>query len=245
MKSIKNSLNNTSIAQPIKQFLGKFGFYTTKQDYQCHVIALHNDSALYFAIPKVANSSIRGFLSELTGEDLRSSITGKFATPLAVRKSQVRYQFKPYLKFSFVRNPWDRLVSFYFDKVYQNQKVNIFFPEEVVSKGLVSSDMSFAELVHLIEQIPDDQADRHYMSQHVYLTDEYTGEVLVDFIGKFENLEEDFYWVCGKIGCRQPNLPHRNKSSRQTSYREYYTPELVDVVARRYQADLELLKYDF
>ena len=53
------------------------------------------------------------------------------------------------------------------------------------------------------------------------------GRLLVNFVGRFENLQADFNRVCGKLGLQEPALPHRNKSdkkSRDTRRRERSLP---------------------
>lgn len=67
------------------------------------------------------------------------------------------------------------------------------------------------------------------------------GRVIVDMIGRFEQLEHDFATVCKRIGARI-ELPHRNGGD-YGDWRVYYTPELARLVYLRFKEDFELFGY--
>lgn len=243
--SVKKFWRESTLTAPLRSFLSSAEFYTSREDYKCHIIALVEYKCLYFAIPKVANSTLRRIFSDLTGEDLRASTTGRFDSPLSVKKSLVKKHFQSYYKFGFVRNPYDRVVSAYTDKVISSGKAEFFFPDYITRKGLVNGEISFEKFVHLLMEIPDSDANRHYMSQHKFLTDEYSGDLLVDYFGKLESLQEDISFVANKAGFEVPTLYHKNKSKRKRDFRDYYTPELKKLVSERYSKDIEMFEYEF
>jgi len=70
-----------------------------------------------------------------------------------------------------------------------------------------------------------------------------SGDMLVDFVGRYETLAEDFDAVCDRIGI-ECALPHINRS-RHGDFREYYTPETRALVEEVYKADIELFGYRF
>lgn len=70
-----------------------------------------------------------------------------------------------------------------------------------------------------------------------------TGEVLVDFIGRFETLEEDFNKVCNRLSIER-RLPHKNPS-KHASYRDYYNERTCRLVKDAFAQDIALLGYEF
>ena len=71
-----------------------------------------------------------------------------------------------------------------------------------------------------------------------------SGTVLVDYIGRFENLQGDFDEVCRRAGLPPKRLPHKNRSSHKP-YQLYYDDATAEIVARRFAKDLVHLGYTF
>lgn len=67
--------------------------------------------------------------------------------------------------------------------------------------------------------------------------------MLMDFIGKMENIEADFAHVCEHLGIRN-TLRHLNKSEHR-DYRSYYNEETKALVARTFRDDIETFGYSF
>ncbi len=149
----------------------------------------------------------------------------KHATAREIRDAMAPDIFDSYFKFTFVRNPWDWQVSLYhfiLDRPHN--------PGHEAAKAMGS----FRNFV--LSRVDSD------FTQTACLVDE-SGRLLVDFVGKFENLEEDFGAVCRQIGIAA-RLPHINKSAR-SDYRGYYDAETRDLTARLYAADIERFGYTF
>ncbi len=78
--------------------------------------------------------------------------------------------------------------------------------------------------------------------QHRFVSDE-NGNVIVDFIGKFEKLEEDFGKVCEKIGVKA-ELSKSNKSNHG-HYQNYYNDETKNKIGKIYEKDIAMFGYTF
>jgi Sulfotransferase family len=151
--------------------------------------------------------------------------------PLHATAAMVKRCLPPQLyfrlfKFAFVRNPYDRLVSRY--SFFLNQ------PDHPRHK-FVARMKGFEE--YLAWEMKPGK-----LFQHSYVTDR-RGQWLVDFIGYYERLQEDFANVSSRLGVRM-ELPRAN-ASRHRDYRTYYTPATRERVAEYFQRDLELFGYDF
>jgi hypothetical protein len=69
-------------------------------------------------------------------------------------------------------------------------------------------------------------------------------EILVDFVGRFENLQEDFNEICLRLEIPEVRLPFENRSKHR-HYKEYYNQHTIQLVGDAYKEDIELLHYDF
>jgi hypothetical protein len=198
---------------------------------------------LYIHVYKVAGQSVKLALRSQEHPRLPALV----GTPLAkLVESPMAYTFRPLgphasareirdwlgedaygslFKFAFVRNPWDWQVSLY--HFIQQNKLNH-------QRRLVSS-MSFDEYIDW--RVTE---DRHLQSE--YLCDRH-GEVLVDFVGRYERLPEDFATVTSRLGL-QASLPHVNATDHR-DYRSYYTDLTRALVADAFAEDIERFGYTF
>tara|TARA_Y100000310_G_C20552192_1_gene748657 strand:+ start:306 stop:866 length:561 start_codon:yes stop_codon:yes gene_type:complete len=139
-----------------------------------------------------------------------------------------------YFSFSFVRNPWDRLVSSY---VYlKNGGMGSKLDMDAKEK-YIDNFKTFKDFVLNIDQtgLPNQQ---HLRQQTFWIDRE------LDFIGKFENLQQDFNKVCDKLDILKQELPHTNKTNHK-HYTEYYDDETRQIVAEKYAKDIEYFGYEF
>lgn len=227
------------------------GFPITIYLYKVHDnIVLHKYKTIYFPIPKVACSSLKKFCAdtlniEIKGKDINEDVHDQHFP--CVKKYKINKMYKDYFKFCFVRNPWDRLVSCYMNKIFLDendiQQTKSRFVSNKINQKKFKLGMSFEEFINAVCSIPDEKADSHIVSQYTYVTD-HEDNVLVDFIGKLENFEEDFANIHNKIGVKNVKIPHLMKSSH-VDYREYYTEKTKEMVRQRYLKDIKMFGYEF
>jgi len=165
-------------------------------------------------------------------------------------KEKLSGEWNNYYKVGFVRNPWDRLVSWYTmirEKGAMTWKKRIFGRRRYndLTQYVLSNSNSFEEFIYKCTDTIDDIDGRKSIlyNQIDYLSDE-NGKLIVDFVGRFENIEEDSKKVFENLGFENASLPHKN-SSKHRNYRTYYTEETREEVRRRYSRDIDFFGYDF
>lgn len=222
-----------------------------KVNHQPMTIALHEYQAIYFSIPKVGSSSWHRVCAILLNVEI---------PPIAIQKDR-RVEGLPtietkeiinytnYFKFCFVRNPWDRLVSCYTNKIMVDPSINSIGITNGIATGFIKfgvfkAGMSFEEFVSAVVNISDVDADTHFKSQYTFITEE-KGRKIVDFIGKLENADEDFLYILEKLGRTDILIPHFKKNSNKKHYKDYYTPKLRTMVEKRYLKDIKMFNYSF
>ena len=209
----------------------------------------HKHKCIFVEIPKTGSTSVRAILGKAWKPHLNlwqiknqmetywtryGGRKNRILAALYLLRSEKRRkaiggkQFETYFKFGFVRNPWDRVVSLY----------------ERTEALQLKDKMAFDEFVDWIQY---SSATCVHSSPHRYQLDWFVdpnGNMLADFIGKFERLEEDWAFVAKKLGLNE-NLPHQRPNPRARHYTEYYTPRTRDVIANKFKVDIERFGYEF
>lgn len=183
----------------------------------------HKHKCIFTHIPKCAGSSIF------------ESLGGKGFSNHNTLKQDTNKTSKDYFKFTFVRNPWDRFISayFYFKKYGRDGG------GDVKMGNIVNRYNSFKDFALNFNEIPTtDWVYPHFKEQINWVCGNH------DFIGKSENLQQDFNIVCDKIGIPHRNLPHSNRSDHK-HYTEYYDDETRAIVAQTFSKDIQLFGYNF
>lgn len=141
--------------------------------------------------------------------------------------------FDSYYKFAFVRNPWDWQVSMYH-----------FILKETthVKHRLVKAMSGFEEYLDWVMATPKPFPKGACKFQSDAISDA-AGNLLVDFVGRYETLTQDFTQVCQTIGIAAM-LPHVNQSNHR-DYRAYYNADAKAKVAAHFAADIERFGYTF
>ena len=193
----------------------------------------------YYPIPKVACSAIKLAILNASGIEVEHIrivhqllSTDRHYVIRAGKITQVRQPPEgDGVEFALVRNPFDRLISAYVNKVVNR------------NRGLPApfyETKSFAEFVDVLltfEPVPS--LDGHLRPQYQFLMGSR-----IEQPGRYERINEDWSRACEAFG-RRLELSIANPSDGRSDYRSYYTPELAEKVARYYARDLELYGYEF
>jgi hypothetical protein len=134
-----------------------------------------------------------------------------------------------YFTFTFVRNPWDKIVSTYF--WYKTRGWTDLKGRAEQIRNLPDFT-SYVKSEYLFE-----------LSCSSFIFD--SGKQIVDFVGQQENIENDFTYICNRIGLPNIKLPNANYSKRQKDYRQYYNEETKQIVFNKYEDDVKNFNYQF
>lgn len=137
-----------------------------------------------------------------------------------------RKTFDSYFSFAFVRNPWDWQVS-----LYHYMRKSTYHHQHEFSK-------SFAGFDDYIRWRCENEV--RFQKDFIYSAE---GELLVDFVGKLENIENDFNTICSRIGVTA-TLPKLNVSNT-VPYQQFYNEETQELVRRAFEPDIKLFGYEF
>jgi hypothetical protein len=183
--------------------------------------------AIFIHIPKTAGTSVAQAL-----------FGGSWHAPYFEYERVNPRKFRQFFKFSFVRNPWDRVVSTYFflKKGGMNEMDRRFAAE-----NLARCD-SFAAFVEFWLNEKNIWSWTHFKPQHYFICDANL-RVCMDFVGRTETLDADFHHICQRLGV-VAELTWTNKGNHRP-YSEYYTDDLRERVAAVYADDIAIFGYQF
>lgn len=207
------------------------------------MIVSHRHRFVFTAIPKTGTHSVRHALRTHLGPDdmeqARLFVEKAFPIPELARighghisLAEVRpflgeQEFGSYLKFAFVRNPFDRFISYC---AFATSREGTFDrdPKRVMRHFLFTAP----PMQHII-----------FRPQHLFITGP-DGALLADAVGKVEEMQASYDAIAARIGIATTPLDHANRS-RRGAYRDYYDQETIDGVAKIYARDLDLFGYDY
>ena len=192
---------------------------------------------LFVHIPKTAGNSIQSALRDYSEDQLvalRKEQDGierfglrnpkykirKHSTLREYRDTLGDEQFRKLYRFACVRNPWDRMVSYYFTPT---QSAESWDREKF--HGIISNAISVGDYLRLNQNEKNPFAN-------------------VDYIMRFENLADDFRAVCNQLDISPVTLPQYNRSMRE-HYAKYYDDELRDFVRTPFAEEIQRFGYTF
>lgn len=195
---------------------------------------------MFFAIPKTGTHSVRFALREHMAEKDLEQVALFKSSKLPFKKladkqhghlkyMEVEPYFKPlvseYYKFAFVRNPYDRLISYYFF-IKKPENISPSLHRDEIKKML--SKENLASKIHLLPQFE-------------FLINE-DRQLKMDFIGKVENFKNDLNTIFKTLNLGEPQY-HEINASKHLHFMDYYDDELKEMVKEYYKADFELFNY--
>ena len=193
---------------------------------------------IYLVNSKVACSSIKASMLDDEVPDDYTVHRSVFMQGMTTRALAAEEQ--EYFKFTFVRNPFARLVSCYKSKYHTDvQRYRKRFDFRDYLNGYLYTDEGFDEFVRKVCALPYRLMDRHFRSQYDLIYN--AAGTQFNYIGHFENLKDDFSTIQKKYRLRP--LPHLNRVGTD-DWMNYYTVETASLVYKTFKNDIEEFGYE-
>jgi hypothetical protein len=200
---------------------------------------------IFVHIPKCAGTSIESALIPIMSnhksfKDFSEEERSQFWLPgnkglqhRKLRRYEQTFMLDEYFIFGFVRNPWDRAIS------------QIRYLRSVTGKSFFHGD-DFKEHVRIYCNTKKNVWGHDLGACQLDYFKDLSGEVRVDFVGRFESLSNDFRMVCRMLGIvNVPNLPHIFNSKQSRHYAAYYDDESAGWIRNRFAKDVKYFGYKF
>ena len=217
-----------------------------------HFIRIKTCKLLYGRVPKAANSSIKAALCRLlrerppkgtktTSDKFWQHETNNETELITLRKAR-KYRHS-HFSFSFVRNPFDRLIA-----AYNNKVIEIEQPPLPMQHMGIHHNMSFESFLDVLIDTPIQRYDVHVLPQSHLLC--LGRQVIPKFVGRVEQIDE--HWdILRNILLREginvmESLPQKNvRRSEKNSLKEYFhNDSLISKALKLYGDDVNLFYND-
>ena len=182
------------------------------------MIYSNSNKFMFYHIPKTAGTSLHTVLKRYAvGPHVNEPHLTRVRSHVGVGPTWDKYKGSEYFSFAIVRNPYDRMFSLY----------NFLKRRRVIKETL-------EEFINKMDREP---------SQFKLLN--YNGVVPLSFVGKFENLEEDFNFIADKIKIKEryKNLPKLFKAVNNGNYKEQINNELKAIIDEKHHDDFINFNY--
>jgi hypothetical protein len=225
-----------------------------------HINVLPARKVIYFDIPKAACTTIKVLLSEALhgpfGHEPLCVHNRKMSRIPRIREVSIRRFFRMVddpetLIFTFVRNPYERIVSCYRDKVEKypigacigsegfTKEVQEFFGQQL-SKLDADKPLPFTWFVEMICETARSGKNGHWLAMDRLLP---THDVRCGFTGRVEQFDSDLEIVCGQIGVAPPIGRKLNVSGPPYKISDWITSSMKDRIRLAYREDFERFRY--
>jgi hypothetical protein len=191
---------------------------------------------IFYHVPKTAGSSIKTILiKHKDGERVKGAVHISVEDSFNYLPENI---LKEFYTFSCVRNPFSRAVSWYYHLKHEAKYGK--------RREIINEPKDFRDFVLNIDEAYTNRKTARYKiweNQIDYLS--FGGELFPKKIIRFENLKSDFDEVCMELFGNRFELVHEKNWGHKGDYRNLYTDDLIEIVAKRYMKDLQYFKYSF
>ena len=211
----------------------------------------HKYKCIFIHLPKTGGEAISSLFKDFDPQ------IPKHANAMQIRNYLGQEIWDEYYKFTIVRNPFDQVLSMYshlrkslYQKDILKEKYGktIINPVNACNTALESSFPLYCKTVLKGSQYQKETDRKEWPVNHFapfieWISDD-NGKIIVDYIGKFENLSEEIDYIFKKLDRPLIQVPKKNRSKHK-HYSLYYNQSAIDIVSNHYKKDFEYFKYTF
>jgi len=181
----------------------------------------HKLKCIFIHIPKTSGTSIKNTLEGFDKE------VGYHARPQLIEDYNPTV-WSNYFKFTFVRNPFDRIYSIY--SYYKMGKaITLVNPNKLPD----TFENFIMDIDNNLKKLGLDYNQMDFLNLDV------------DYVGRYETVQVDFDEICTRLGVDERQLNNDRKSKRVKDYKQVYTSEMVTIVSDYFNKDIEKFNYTF
>lgn len=198
---------------------------------------------MYLNNAKVACTSLKACL--LNASQMENYLLVNQTLAAQAIRGKVPSGMQEYYKYTYVRNPFSRLVSCYMNKYHSDKSLlggkssELLYGKTRYLLGWLKDVADFKEFVDKVVMIPEQWQERHFALQYNLIYD--NGMPVVDYVGKFEELPVSYEHIQEKFNT--PQLPVYNKTS-SGDWKQYYDLDIAEKVYEKYKKDIETFGYE-
>lgn len=199
-------------------------------------IVFHDKKFVFMMIKKCASVTMGMIILDSLGyTDLTSKNIDNIDNLLNTIPHMNKYEIDAldYTKVVWVRNPFDRLVSGWFNRIHQKKS------KYTMAKFGIPR-ITFSDFIDLVCSIPDSETNTHFMQQTSDIT--IDGRLVPNVVIKLENIKEEWSKL-QKQHTWLADMEYHTHKSNKGDYRTYYTKNLIEKVKIRFKDDFYLLEY--
>ena len=206
------------------------------------------DKFIYIHIPKTAGTSMEQVSWIGTGMQKHGDM--EYFNEMAKHTQDGELDLDKYWKWCFVRNPYTKFMSGVINHVLKGRFIDLG------TEGKRNHDIMKKEITKFITRYGEGynyprhaaQSRETDFNRFIVLRQQsefvtVDGKNVMDFVGKFENLEEDFNKVCDRLGKPHVKLLHRVRGFK-IDYDSLYTEETRRIIKNYYSKDFEIFGYE-
>jgi len=192
---------------------------------------------LYIHIPKNAGSSVSWSLTHYHGGFFREQKHDTYYIAIQNYPHEAHY-----FTFAFVRNPFTRLVSWW---NYLNSTEGNRESSKNRIKLFLEDVPTFKAFVYALPKNHKGRLKFFYFQKPQYDYLSTCGKIGIDFVGKVENLKEDWGKICDQFNWEEKlEMPVKKKTKTVEYYEDYYTEEMTEIVFDYFKKDFKEFNYE-